>query len=208
MTEAQNYPGMYYKAFDIRMPLFMPFCYAFFVSMLAYLVYRLMARERGLTVKGVFYAWLGIAIAEMCMEIPGTYFGAYAYLGDQPFRVLGFPLWQAWTNATGFVLIAFMCWLFAPMLTGWKTSFYLLLPVFGFHGGWGMVAWPNYVAMNFQIPYIPLWGRNLLSAFSLLICLVVVWGVAVIVATDSKWAWKEKIKESSSFLQKLGAKEK
>lgn len=185
-----NLPGPAYQTFGLNVPLLIPFCYAFFVSMTGYFAYRMM--ERGLTLKGVFYVWIAVAMIDVLMEYPGTLSQAYIYYGDQPFKFGGFPWWQAWTNATGFVMLGFLLWLFVPILRGWKKAVIILLPALGFHGAWGAVAWPNYMAMNFEGPFeIPVIGQWLLSAFSLGICLIVVRGVAAVVAKGAPLALKD-----------------
>ena len=186
-----NLPGTAYETFGLKVPWLIPPCYAFFVSMTGYWAYRKM--KDGLDVKGVFRVWLLVALTDVVMEYPGVIFRVYEYYGDHPFEFYGFPWWQAWTNATGFLMLGFLLWLFVPILQGWKKAAILLLPVLGFHGAWGAVAWPNYMALNFHGPFeIPVIGKWLLSAFSLGVCLVVVSGIAAIAAKDAPLALKNR----------------
>jgi hypothetical protein len=193
-----NLPGPLYQAYGVNIPYFVPLAYAFNLSMVSYFIYRWI--ERGVTVKKFFYLWIAITVIYPFLEFPATHTGVYKYYGDQPFMLGGFACWQSWTNVTGFIFLAFLLWLFNPMLQGWKKVVILFLPVFGLLGGWGMVAWPNFIALNFHGPFGEFShnGKLLLSTFSLVLCLIVAQGIAVLVATDSRWQIKHESRASKS----------
>ena len=79
------------------------------------------------------------------------------------------------------LMVGFLLWLVAPHLHGWRKALILLVPITAFGGSYGMTAWPNFMALNWEMPVVFAW---LLSAFSLGLCLLLVGGVATVVATD------------------------
>jgi hypothetical protein len=91
-------------------------------------------------------------------------------------------------NGTGWLLMGFLLWLVVPYLRGRAKSIVLLAPVTAFSATYGMVAWPNFMALNWQMPVIAAW---MLSTFSLGIALLVVRGIAAMVATDSPLRLKD-----------------
>lgn len=186
-----NLPGPAYEIFGLAVPWFMVFAYCFFLGMAGYWAY--LRIERGITVKGVFIVWLLLGLSDVLLEYPGVIFDVYEYYGEHPFEFWGYPWWQAWTNATGYLLLGLMLWVFVPLLNGWSKLAIALLPVLAFHGAWGAVAWPNYIALNFHgVSEIPVFWRWVLSALSLVLCLITVRGMAIFIATDCSLS--EKIK--------------
>jgi hypothetical protein len=131
---------------------------------------------------------------DVLLEYPGTLSGAHTYYGDQPFEIGGFPWWWAWVNGTGFLMVGFFLWLAAPHLHGWSRLLILILPIKGFSAAYGIVAWPSFMALNWEMPVIAAW---LLSAFSLVPALLVVRSIAAFVAKDSPLRLKKWLSVSS-----------
>ena len=183
---ALNLPVHVFRGFDMTIPILVVLAYIFFVAFSGYWAYCKI--RKGLTVKGVFYVWLALIATDVVLEYPGLILGAYTYYGDQPFRLFNFPLWWTWVNATGWLLIGLLLWLVVPHLRGWANLIILLVPVTGFGTGYGVVAWPNFMALNWEMPVIVAW---MLSTFSLGIALLVVRGIAAMVATDSPLRLKD-----------------
>jgi hypothetical protein len=174
-----NLPGPVFLGYDLHIPLLIPPCYVFFIAMTGYFAYYKM--RQGLSVSMVFTIWLLICSTDILMEIPGTSTAAYTYYGDVPFKVLGFPLAWGWLNGTSMLMVGFLLWLVAPYLVGWRKALVLLVPIIAMGAAYGIVAWPYFLALNWPLP---VYGTWLWTIFSLVMCLIVVRGVAAVVATN------------------------
>lgn len=172
-----NLPGPAFLGFDLNIPYLIPPCYVFFIAMTGYWAYLRM--KAGLDMKGVFIVWLIISMSDVIMEIPGTATGVYTYYGDASFKIFGFPLAWGWMNGTSMLLVGFLLWLVNPYLTGIKRLYILLVPITAMGAAYGMVAWPYFMSLNWDMPWI---ATRLLTVLSLLISLVVVGFVGALVA--------------------------
>lgn len=177
-----NLPGHVYHGYDLHIPLLIPPCYVFFISMTGYWAYTKM--KQGLDVKGVFTVWFLIAMTDFIMETPGTSSGAYKYYGDMvPFQVFGFPMAWAWLNGTSMLMSGFLLWLVAPYLqSGWRRLLVVFVTVAAMGGAYGIVAWPYFIALNWPMPN---WAAWLWTAFSLGLSLIVVRFIAAVVTQAS-----------------------
>ena len=172
-----NLPGPAFTGYGLNVPLLIPPCYAFFVSMTGYFAYRQF--QRGLSVKGVFYVWLGILSTDFALEFPGVLTHVYKYYGQQPFYLGNFPLHWAWLNGTGFLVVGFLLWAAAPRLKGAQKALILLVPLFAFLGSYGMTAMPAFASLNWHMSR-PV--QHLVDLASLGLCLIVVRVIAEVVA--------------------------
>jgi len=172
-----NLPGPAFKGYGLNVPLLIPPCYAFFVSMTGYFAYRQF--QRGLSVKGVFYVWLGILSTDFALEFPGVLTHVYKYYGQQPFYLGNFPLHWAWLNGTGFLVVGFLLWAAAPRLKGAQKALILLVPLFAFLGSYGMTAMPAFASLNWHMSR-PV--QHLVDLASLGLALIVVRVVAEVVS--------------------------
>ena len=175
-----NLPGPVFSGFDLEIPLLIPPCYIFFTSMTGYFAYRMF--RRGITVRGVFLVWLAIAATDLALELPGTAADVYRYYGEQPYPIFDFPMHWAWINGTGMLAIGFMLWLVGSRLRGGWRAVTLLLPVTGFLGAYGIVAWPSFAAINWEMSNGLM---HVVDLGSLVLCLLLVRGIAAMVAKDS-----------------------
>lgn len=175
-----NLPGPALEAWDLSVPFLIPPCYVFFISMTGYFAYRMFLR--GVTVKGFFLVWLAVASTDLALEIPGTAADVYRYYGDQPFDVFDFPMHWAWVNGTTMVSVGFVLWLLAPHLRGGKRALLLLAPSLGFLGAYGIVSWPAFLSINIDVS--PL-AMHVIDLGSLALCLLLLRGMAAVVATDA-----------------------
>jgi hypothetical protein len=95
--------------------------------------------------------WLfcgGQFVMNLVVEVPLIRFGAYQYYGEQPFRILGFPLWWAFTNFGELVAGAALFWLMARY--GRKAAVAAVILVPSAFAAWELWAgWPIYAALNF-----------------------------------------------------------
>lgn len=176
-----NLPGPAFVGFDLNIPYLIPPCYVFFIAMTGYWAYLKM--KDGLDLKGVFVIWLIISMSDVIMEIPGTMTGAYTYYGDASFKILGFPLAWGWMNGTSMLMVGFLLWLVNPYLSGIKRLYIILVPITAMGAAYGMVAWPYFMSLNWDMPWI---ATRLLTVLSLVISLVVVGFIGVLVARTKK----------------------
>jgi hypothetical protein len=173
-----NLPGPAFKGYGLNVPLLIPPCYAFFVSMTGYFAYRQF--QRGLTVKGVFYVWLAILSTDFALEFPGVLTDVYKYYGKQPFYIGNFPLHWAWLNGTGFLVVGFLLWALVPRLQGAQTALILLVPLFAFLGSYGMTAMPAFASLNWHMSPVV---QHIVDLSSLGLSLIVVRAIAEVVHT-------------------------
>ena len=176
-----NLPGPAFSGYALEVPLLIPPCYVFFTSMTGYFAYRMF--RKGITVRQVFYVWLAIAATDLALEIPGTAAEVYKYYGDQPFAIFHFPMHWAWINGTGMLAIGFVLYFVGTRLHGRWKPLTILLPVVGFLGAYGIVAWPSFAAINFEMSNGLM---HVVDIGSLILCLLLVRGIAAMVATDQK----------------------
>jgi hypothetical protein len=169
----ENLPGPAFTGYGLHVPLLIPPCYAFFVSMTGYFAYRQF--QRGLTVKRVFYVWLAILSTDFLLEFPGVLTHVYKYYGKQPFYIGNFPLHWAWLNGTGFLMVGFLLWLVVPRLQGAQRALILLVPLFAFLGSYGMTAMPAFASLNWEMSRT---AQHIVDLASLGLCLIVVRGIA------------------------------
>jgi hypothetical protein len=178
---APDLPLTIVSGWGIHVPLLVGLAWAFFVGMTGYVAYRRM--QVGMTVRAVF-ALLGFnMLLDAALEYPALAAGAWIYYSDHPFELFGLPLWMAWINATGMILGGFLVWVLAPRLTGaWRAAL-VLCPGAGYFGSWMLLAWPNYLALEWDPPFAAKWG---LSVLSLALSLLVVRGVAACVGPGAR----------------------
>ena len=177
-----NLPGPAFIGFDLHIPALIPPCYVFFIAMTGYWAYLKM-KEGITTVNGVYLVWALIASTDIIMEIPGTALGAYTYYGDAPFKYLGFPLAWGWLNGTAMLLTGFLLYLVEPHLKGKDRLWLIMVTPVAFGASYGIVAWPYFMALNWDMPWI---ATRLLTLLSLGMCLMVVRFVAAVVVKNSE----------------------
>ena len=87
-------------------------------------------------------------LANFALEMPGLNLGIYQYYGDQPFKLFGFPLWMAMTNAVMPLLGGALLNLFKDVLTGPRVL--LAIPMMPMVTGMPQIAigWPTWLALN------------------------------------------------------------
>ncbi|MGH7750701.1 MAG: hypothetical protein ACREQ5_38910, partial [Candidatus Dormibacteria bacterium] len=171
-----NLPGPAFKGYDLSVPLLIPPCYVAFVAMTGYFAYRMFLR--GVTFRQVFLVWLAITSTDFALELPGVITNVYRYYGQEPFYLANFPLHWGWLNGTGMLMVGFLLWALVPRLSGAKKLLVMLIPVTAFLGSYGMTSWPAFASLNSNLSTVPM---ALVDSFSLVLCLLVVWGVAEVV---------------------------
>ncbi len=174
-------PGPAFVGYDLHVPYLIPPCYVFFIAMTGYWAYLKM--KQCLDVKGVFVVWFLISMTDLIMEIPGTALGAYTYYGDASFKIFGFPMAWGWLNGTSMFMTGVLLFLVEPYLKGTKRLLISFVPVIAMGASYGMTAWPYFMSLNWEMPWI---ATRVLAIFSLLLCILVVRFSAVFVATKDQ----------------------
>lgn len=172
-----NLPGPAFIGFDLHIPYLIPPCYVFFIAMTGYWAYTRM--KTGLDVKGVFVTWFLISMTDVIMEMPGTATAAYIYYGDAPFKVLGFPVVWGWLNGTSMLMVGVLVYIIEPYLKGWNRLWLIPSVVTAMGAAYGIVAWPYFMALNWDMPWI---ATRLLALLSLGLSLMTVRFAAALVA--------------------------
>ena len=177
---ADNLPLTTVHGYGLSVPLLNAFAYVFFIGMSGYFGYRMFLR--GMTASQVWLLWLGFCALDFVLEVPGTAASVYDYYGRQPLEVWGFPLHWAWLNGTGMLAVGFLLYLMAPRLRGIQQALIMLIPFYGFLGAYGMVAWPAFLSLNYEMSSA---AQVLVSLGSLALALPVVWQIAEYVGRSS-----------------------
>jgi hypothetical protein len=171
-----NLPGPAFKGWGLHIPLLNPFCYVFFIAMTGYFAYRLFLR--GISMSQLFGLWAVFGLVDMVLELPGTSVHVYDYYAPQPLDIGGFPMHWAWLNASGMIGVGFLLYLVVPRLHGWWQSLIVLLPTYGFLGAYGLVAWPAFLALNWNMSRT---ATVFVDLVSLLLAVLMVRGVGEVV---------------------------
>ena len=113
-----------WRAFNVSLPLWVIPGYGLYVGGLAVYLYRKMSV--GMTVKRLWVTYFLIWMVSLVMELPQLQAGTYVYFGDVPFKIGGFPLTWAMTNATIMMLSAAVLVAYKDFLVGPKL---ILVPI-------------------------------------------------------------------------------
>ncbi|MET0985608.1 MAG: hypothetical protein ABW034_09400 [Steroidobacteraceae bacterium] len=135
-----------YRLFNVSVPLWMLAAYPCYLGGQGYWVYKRFSEGMTQTQFWKFYAFAWFT--NFLLEIPVLQLGVYAYYGPQPFKVLGFPLWQAMGNALMPILIGALVYVWRDVFAGIRGLMLLLaIPVTQVLA-LGGVGWPTWLAIN------------------------------------------------------------
>ncbi|MEX2195955.1 MAG: hypothetical protein WD844_11775 [Thermoleophilaceae bacterium] len=176
---AENVPLTVYTNFGVGITVLVLTGYVLVMGVGGYVAYRLL--KRGITVRGVFGLWLALVGIDLAVEYPGLLTDVYGYFGDQPFELLGFPLWWPVVNGTVMLACGFLVWLMEPRLRGAGRLLIILAAPLAVSGTYGLVAWPVFLSLNADVPSIVPWLAAMVTAA---LCLLAVRLVAAILAAD------------------------
>lgn len=145
----------FFTAYERTLPWYVPLGYAWFFGGTAYLLQRRF--EQGVTSGEVWRLfalvvcidWLAVSICE--------WLSLSAFYGNQPFHLIGSPLWFSFADATGAFVLAAALHLFLPHLQGRDRLWLLLLPTFTYGGTLGSVTAPVSLALNSAWPTTLTW---------------------------------------------------
>lgn len=185
LTQPSNALYPIYWNYGQPMPLGFDLGYLGVFTLMCYVAYVVIKKNP--TQKGFRKLWIGIALACLIVEIPGVQMGVYKYNRPQMLTILGYPAYNLWINATGWLFSGLLIVVFEPVLKGWKRLLMSLLPCLGFAMSWGMCAIPIYCALN--IAGMPAWGQYVLMVVSLLLSMLVTHTLIEIFAKDSQNRW-------------------
>lgn len=149
-------------AFGHQMPLWVPLGYGWYFGATPYFLYLQMKRN-GVDARQLFRAFVFLAVLDTVMEIPLVMTDVYRYYGDQPFNLLGFPLWYAIPNGAAPVITACIVYLARPYLRGrWALATLLIVPivfVLTYIGG----SWSLLATLNMDVPTFVRWIAAVIS---------------------------------------------
>ena len=175
---AENFPGPAFVGFGIATPGFMPLGYAGF-SVIGYFIYR--AFRRGVTMRQVFLLWAAIFFMDVVFEGIPAALGSFTFDGRQPFEFANWGYYLGWMNATGFMAMGALLLFMVPRLHGWRKLLLLTVPMVGHIASVFCIAWPLFLALNWDVTPPIAWALGLLSlSFSL----VFTWSIACVVARN------------------------
>jgi hypothetical protein len=134
-----------FSAFGRDIPLWAVGCYPVYFGGLSLLVFTLL--RRGVTRRTY---WLGVGVVilgNVAFEWPVLAAHMYLYYGDQPYRILGFPVLLGVLNALGAVLGATVLAHLADWLTGPRRLLVLAIPSVTMMASYGAVL-PHMLTLN------------------------------------------------------------
>ena len=134
-----------FSAFGRDIPVWAVGCYPVYFGGLSLLVYTLL--RRGVTYRTY---WMGVGVVvlgNVAFEWPVLAAHMYLYYGDQPYRILGFPVLLGVLNALGAVLGATTLAHLADWLTGPRRLLILAIPSLTMMASYGVVL-PHILTLN------------------------------------------------------------
>ena len=136
----------YIRAFNVSIPLWLIPGYAWYIGGLGNFMYCRMRPGAGRRPLWQYYFlfWL----ANFALEMPGLNLGIYRYYGDQPFRVLGFPLWMAVTNGLMPLMIGALFNHLRGVLVGPAALLTVVLVPMVVGATQIAAGWPTWLALN------------------------------------------------------------
>ncbi len=164
-----------YRMLDRSVPIWMLLAYPWFIGGMGYWMYKRL--NDGMTARQLwslyFFAWA----ANMFLEIPALQLGnIYSYYGNQPFQILGFPLWMAWTNSLMPILLGSVIYALRDTLTGLRSLLVLALVPMAVGTAQIIAGWPIWLALNSGASYTV---THLAALVTLGLSLIVVYFVSI-----------------------------
>lgn len=175
-------PGQvtFFDAFDRSLPLWVFFSYAAFYGGFGLLFWWLAEKgtPRAQLVKFVYGMWAFAILT----EIAGTQLNTYEYYGKAPFRVAGFPVWVALSNAAICTTIGVVAARLRRVLVGRQQLSLLCLGPFVITIGLVGTGFPTLVALNtVDPPTALLYGAAIVS---MAMAAVMAWGATQLVPVE------------------------
>ena len=175
-------PGQvtFFDAFDRSLPVWVFFSYAAFYGGLGLVAWWL--TERGAPRSHLVRFVLGVWAFAVVTEIAGTRFNTYEYYGRAPFRVAGFPVWVALSNAAICTTIGIATARLRRVLVGAAQLALLCVGPFAITVGLVGTGFPTLTALNTPDPsWALLYGAAIVS---MAMAGVMAWGATQLVPVD------------------------
>jgi hypothetical protein len=135
-----------FRAFNYSIPAWMLPAYAWFIAGQGYWMYKKF--QVGVSIRQLWRYYALFWLSNLLLEVPGLTLGIYAYYGAQPFKLFGFPLWMAMTNALMPILLGVTFVSLRTILTGGRV--WITTPLVPMVIGFAQIAagWPTWLALN------------------------------------------------------------
>jgi hypothetical protein len=138
----------YIRAFNVSIPIWLIPGYAWYIGGLGNYMVKIV--RQGVT-RPLWQYYFVFWVANFALEMPGLNLGIYRYYGDQPFRVLGFPLWMAVTNGLMPLMIGVIFNGLRDTLVGPKGLLTLVLVPMVVGATQIAAGWPTWLALNSRV---------------------------------------------------------
>lgn len=163
----------FFRGFGRTIPWYVPLGYAWFFGGSAYLVYRVI--EAGASAKQIWTLfWVVVGVDWLAVSIC-EWLDLSAFYGNQPFHLLGAPLWFSFCDATGGFVLGAALALFMPYLKGPARLWLLLLPSFTYASTLGATTAPVSLALNSGWSTALVWAGG---AATIALCMVAIHVIA------------------------------
>jgi hypothetical protein len=175
-------PGQatFFDAFDHSLPVWVFFSYAAFYGGWGLVAWWL--TERGAPRSHLVRFVLGVWAFAVVTEIVGTQFNTYEYYGRAPFRVAGFPVWVALSNAAICTTIGIATARLRRLLVGRQQLTLVCVGPFAITIGLVGTGFPTLTALNTPDPsWALLYGA---ASVSMAMAGVMAWGATQLVPVD------------------------
>lgn len=135
-----------FSAFGSDVPIFVHMTYTWYVGGLAIVVVRML--ERRASARSLWTLFGVLSVGEFLLEIPGLQLDLWTYYGEQPFEVLGFPLWWGPVNALMPMVSGAAIYFLREFFTGWRIIGIVPLDVMADGVANAASAWPVWLTLN------------------------------------------------------------
>lgn len=178
---ATNLPVPVLTSFGVQLPLFVVPAYAILGGVGGYGSYYLF--KRGSTTRHLLAAWGALMLADVLLEVPAINADLFAYYGNQPFLLLGYPLWEAFSASSAILMIGYALYWVDQRTEGWGKLFAIFCAPVAVGASYAADGWPLYVALNSDASPVVTW---LLGALAIAFAVGSGWYIISTVATDGR----------------------
>jgi hypothetical protein len=136
----------FFRAYGRTIPWFVPLGYAWFFGGSAYVVWRVI--EGGASATRIWQLFAATAVVDWLAVSICEWLDLSAFYGNQPFHILGSPIWFSFCDATGGFVLGAALAVFVPYLQGIRRLWLLILPSFTYASTLGSTTAPVSIALN------------------------------------------------------------
>jgi hypothetical protein len=163
--------------FPVNYPLWAVLLYIQFGGFQCWVFYMMLKHGAGARAFWTVAIWQ--VIVNAIIEMPLINAGVYQYYGEQPFRLLHFPLWWVFTNfgeLFGAIVLFVLIKRFGPKAAG--LAIFVVPASFGAWELW--TGWPIYAALNFDTNTVV---RHIAAVMVAAVTVLTLWMIARLVPT-------------------------